>query len=81
MFLTAEYIESMKRKLRFTITSIRRQATNLGPINSLAVCHVCNAEMETLTSAESIAIVEIENPTFDTPITDDVASGNHGEYQ
>ena len=72
----------MKRKLKITVTKIHRQRLTIKPTFFRAVCPVCGQEVEMLSCAESIEILEIESPMLDALIaagevhTTETGSGN-----
>jgi len=51
----------MKRKLKLTVTKIRRQTTAEKIINLRAFCPICGFETEGLSLAESAFFLEIED--------------------
>lgn len=55
----------MKRKLKLTITKIRRETLAEKRVIFQIFCPVCQCEVETITVAESIEILEIDKPMFD----------------
>ncbi len=71
----------MTRKIKFTITKVRKQTIEWTKANVI-FCPVCGSEAESLTAAESIRFLEIENQTLDCLIHSGVihaietASGN-----
>lgn len=71
----------MTRKIKFTITKVRRQTTEWTRA-TVIFCPACGREAESLTAAESIRFLEIEYQTLDCLIHSgaihavETASGN-----